>query len=224
MDNTQNNILTLDMYEDLKEEIIKALKSEVSKSQGGDNAALTQKIEEIAEASAHTAEQVANLTNRIGQIEFQPIINTLPSDNSGIKKLFKYIFGSLKQIGTDVKQNAQGITALQEQVAKMKTEVDTEKFEHLTNHTIYEMQQQIRYLKQPPIVLKIIIGLVIVALIATCTAGYYIRDRREWKDTAKSGTNKANRTSCQRPRKSRMTERGLAESSAILQAPFHRED
>lgn len=31
MDNTQNNILTLDMYEDLKEEIIKALKSEVSK-------------------------------------------------------------------------------------------------------------------------------------------------------------------------------------------------
>jgi hypothetical protein len=61
MDNTQNNILTLDMYEDLKEEIIKALKSEVSKSQGGDNAALTQKIEEIAEASAHTAEQVANL-------------------------------------------------------------------------------------------------------------------------------------------------------------------
>ena len=158
MDNTQNNILTLDMYEDLKEEIIKALKSEVSKSQGGDNAALTQKIEEIAEASAHTAEQVANLTNRIGQIEFQPIINTLPSDNSGIKKLFKYIFGSLKQIGTDVKQNAQGITALQEQVAKMKTEVDTEKFEHLTNHTIYEMQQQIRYLKQPPIVLKIIIA------------------------------------------------------------------
>ena len=99
--------------------------------------------------------------------------------------LFKYIFGSLKQIGTDVKQNTQGITALQEQVAKMKTEVDTEKFEHLTNHTIYEMQQQIRYLKQPPIVLKIIIGLVIVALAKTCAAGYYIRDRREWKNTAK---------------------------------------
>ena len=99
--------------------------------------------------------------------------------------LFKYIFGSLKQIGTDVKQNTQGITALQEQVAKMKTEVDTEKFEHLTNHTIYEIQQQIRYLKQPPIVLKIIIGLTIVALIATCATGYYIRDRREWKDTAK---------------------------------------
>lgn len=92
MENTQNNILTLDMYEDLKEEIIKALKSEVSKSQGGDNAALTQKIEEIAETSAHTAEQVANLTNRIGQIEFKPVINTLPSDNSSIKMLFKLSF------------------------------------------------------------------------------------------------------------------------------------
>ena len=66
MDNTQNNILTLDMYEDLKEEIIKTLKSEVSKSQGGNNAVWTQKIEEIAEASARTAEQVTNLTNRIG--------------------------------------------------------------------------------------------------------------------------------------------------------------
>lgn len=105
MDNTQNNILKLDMYEDSKDEIIKALKSEVSKSQGGDNATLTQKIEEIAEASAHTAEQVANLTNRIGQIEFQPVINTLPSDNSGIKMLFKYIFGSLKQIETDSNQS-----------------------------------------------------------------------------------------------------------------------
>ncbi|WP_279004103.1 hypothetical protein [Alistipes finegoldii] len=185
MDNTQNNILTLDMYEDLKEEIIKTLKSEVSKSQGEDNAVWIQKIEEIAKTSIHTAEQVANLTNRIGQIKFQPVINTLPSDNSGIKMLFKYIFGSLKQIETDSNQNTQGIMALQEQVAKMKIEVDTEKFEHLTNHTIYEMQQQIRYLKQPPIVLKIIIGLVIVALIATYTAGYYVRDRREWKDTAK---------------------------------------
>lgn len=185
MENTKNNILTLDMYEDLKEEIIKALKSEVSKSQGGDNAALTQKIEEIAETSAHTAEKVANLINRIGQIEFKPVINTLPSDNSGIKMLFKYIFGSLKQIGTDVKQNTQGITALQEQVAKMKTEVDTTEFEKISKNTVFEMREQIRYLKQPPIVLKIIIGLAIVALIATCAAGYYVRDRREWKNTAK---------------------------------------
>lgn len=185
MDNTQNNILTLDMYEDLKDEIIKALKSEVSKSQGGDNAALTQKIEEIAETSARTAEQVAKLINRIGQIEFKPVINTLPSDNSGIKMLFKYIFGLLKQIEIDGKQHTQGITALQEQVAKMKTEVNTTEFEKISKNTVFEMREQIRYLKQPPIVLKIIIGLAVVTLLTTLTAGYYIRDRREWKNTAK---------------------------------------
>ena len=88
MDNTQNNILTLDMYEDLKEEIIKALKSEVSKSQDGDNASLTQKIEEIAKTSVHTAEQVANLTNRIGQIEFQPVIAVQPPDMTDINRAF----------------------------------------------------------------------------------------------------------------------------------------
>lgn len=66
----------------------------------------------------------------------------------------------------------------------MKTEVDTTEFKRLSDHTIYEMTQQIRYLKQPPIVLKIIIGIAVVALLATLVAGYYIRDRREWKDSA----------------------------------------
>lgn len=66
----------------------------------------------------------------------------------------------------------------------MKTEVDTTEFKRLSDHTIYEMTQQIRYLKQPPIVLKIIIGMAAVALLATLAAGYYIRNRREWKDSA----------------------------------------
>ena len=46
------------------------------------------------------------------------------------------------------------------------------------------MTQQIRYLKQPPIVLKIIIRMAVVALVATLAAGYYIRDSRIWEDTA----------------------------------------
>ena len=46
------------------------------------------------------------------------------------------------------------------------------------------MAQQIRYLKQPPIVLKIIIGMAVVALLATFAAGYYIRDSRKWKDSS----------------------------------------
>ncbi|EHB91713.1 hypothetical protein [Alistipes indistinctus] len=70
------------------------------------------------------------------------------------------------------------------QVAQMKTEVDTTEFKRLSDHTIYEMTQQIRYLKQLPIVLKIIIGMAVVALLATLAAGYYIRDSREWKDSS----------------------------------------
>lgn len=54
----------------------------------------------------------------------------------------------------------------------------------MSDHTIYEMTQQIRYLKQPPIVLKIIIGITVVALLATLAVGYYIRDSREWKDSS----------------------------------------
>lgn len=46
------------------------------------------------------------------------------------------------------------------------------------------MQTQIRYLKQPPIVLKVIIGLAFISLLATWATGYYIRDRRVWKERA----------------------------------------
>lgn len=66
----------------------------------------------------------------------------------------------------------------------MKTEVDTTEFKRLSDHTLYEMKQQIRYLKQPPIVLKIIVGMAGVALLATFAAGYYIRDSRKWEDSA----------------------------------------
>ena len=76
------------------------------------------------------------------------------------------------------------IDGLGTQVAQMKTEVDTTEFKRLSDHTLYEMKQQIHHLKQPPIVLKIIIGIAVVALLATFAAGYYIRDSRKWKDSA----------------------------------------
>lgn len=181
----ENTLLSYDMYEELKSELIKALKAELPKMQGGDNTALMLKIEEIIKASAFSSEQITALINRIGQIDFKPTIKTSPPDNSGIKTLFQFIHGYLEQIDNHGKQTAQEVKALQTQVAQMKTEVDTTEFEKLSHRTIHEMERQIRYLKQPPIVLKVIIGLAFVSLVATWAAGYYIRDSHKWEDSAK---------------------------------------
>ena len=121
------------------------------------------------------------MTNRIGQIDFQPVVQIPPPDMSGLKKILLYIASQQKQLNDRQQQTEDKLNALQAQVAQMKTEVDTTEFKRLSDHTIFEMTQQIRYLKQPPIVLKIIIGM---ALLATFAAGYYIRDRRVWKDSA----------------------------------------
>lgn len=179
-----NSLISYEMYEDLKSEFIKAIKAELPKMQGGDNTALIQKMEEIIKATAFSSEQITALINRIGQIDFNPTIKTLPADNSGIKALFEFIHDYLKRVDAQNKQTAQEVKTLQTQVAQMKTEVDTTEFEKLSYRTICEMQTQIRYLKQPPIVLKVIIGLAVVALVATWAAGYYIRDRRVWKERA----------------------------------------
>ena len=157
MDNTQNNILTLDMYEDLKEEIIKTLKSEVSKSQGGDNVVWTQKIEEIAEASARTAEQVANLTNRIGQIEFQPVIAVQPPDMTDINDAFGKINVSTAILAEAMKLiNAEMKTALSDEKIKKAVQLfvsrEVEKYkEMLDSHwtridnTLDHLLQRIPY-------------------------------------------------------------------------------
>ena len=157
MDNTQNNILTLDMYEDLKEEIIKTLKSEVSKSQGGNNAVWTQKIEEIAEASARTAEQVTNLTNRIGQIEFQPVIAVQPPDMTDINRAFGKINISTAILAEAMKLiNAEMKTALSDEKIKKAVQLfvsrEVEKYKEMLDghwthidNTLDHLLQRIPY-------------------------------------------------------------------------------
>lgn len=157
MDNTQNNILTLDMYEDLKEEIIKTLKSEVSKSQGGDNAVWTQKIEKIAEASARTAEQVTNLTNRIGQIEFQPVIAVQPPDMTDINRAFGKINISTAILAEAMKLiNAEMKTALSDEKIKKAVQLfvsrEAEKYKEMLDghwthidNTLDHLLQRIPY-------------------------------------------------------------------------------
>lgn len=99
----ENTLLSYDMYEELKSELIKALKAELPKTQNGDNLALMHQLEQILKAAALSSEQITALMNRIGQIDFKPTIKTLPPDNSGIKTLFQFIHGYLEQIEKDGK-------------------------------------------------------------------------------------------------------------------------
>lgn len=59
--------------------------------------------------------------------------------------------------------------------------VDTEPFEQKARSALYEMDRQIRYLKQPPVVLKVIVGLFLTCLVTTFAAGYYIQQSRKWE-------------------------------------------
>lgn len=59
--------------------------------------------------------------------------------------------------------------------------VDTEPFEQKARSALYEMDRRIRYLKQPPVVLKVIVGLFLTCLVTTLAAGYYIQQSRKWK-------------------------------------------
>lgn len=81
--------LDCDQYEDFKEEFIKAFKTEIAKVQsGGDNTSLMQRIDEIARAQNLSAEQITNFINRIGQVEFQPVIAVQPPDMTDVNDAF----------------------------------------------------------------------------------------------------------------------------------------
>lgn len=94
-------------------------------------------------------------------MDFQPVIKVQPPDFSGLKEVFQYIDSRQEQLNNRQQRIEEKIDGLGTQLAQMKTEVDTTEFKRLSDHTIYEMTQQIRYLKPPPIVLKIIIGIAV---------------------------------------------------------------
>ena len=172
------------MFEEIKEMIEQRSAPEAPSSTAESSDTIIRKLEENKTAIDRSAEQIAALTNRIGQMDFQPVIKVQPPDFSGLKEVFQYIDSRQEQLNNRQQRIEEKIDGLGTQVAQMKTAVDTTEFKRLSDHTIYEMMQQIRYLKQPPIVLKVIIGIAFVALLATLAAGYYIRDSREWKESS----------------------------------------
>lgn len=172
------------MFEEIKEMIEKRPAPEASGGTAENSDAIVRKLDENKSAIDRSVEQVTALTNRIEQIDFRPVVKAEIPEMKDLKKILLYIALQQKRLNDRQQQIEDKLDQQKEQIAQMKTEVDTTEFKKLSDHTIYEMTQQIRYLKQPPIVLKIIIGMAVVALLATLAAGYYIRDSRKWEDTA----------------------------------------
>ena len=172
------------MFEEIKEMIEKRPAPEASGGTAENSDAIVRKLDENKSAIDRSVEQVTALTNRSEQIDFRPGVKAEIPEMKDLKKILLYIALQQKRLNDRQQQIEDKLDQQKEQIAQMKTEVDTTEFKRLSNHTIYEMAQQIRYLKQPPIVLKIIIGMAVVALLATFAAGYYIRDSRKWKDSS----------------------------------------
>lgn len=92
--------------------------------------------------------------------------------------------GRLEVIDKDNQKIITETLCFKKSLSEFKNEVDTTKFEKLANNTLWEMKTQIRYLKQPPIVLRTIVFLTILSILATLATGYLYKDRNEWKDEA----------------------------------------
>lgn len=62
--------------------------------------------------------------------------------------------------------------------------IDTEEFKHLYKHLIHEMDKKVRKIKQPSRGLKWYIVMWTITLLSAFLAGYFIHERKQWKDKA----------------------------------------
>lgn len=92
--------------------------------------------------------------------------------------------GRLEEIGRQAKETAEMLKRLLDQAGQTKITVDIEPLKEHSDTLTRELKKQVQYVKQPPIVLKVIIGLFVVSLLATWAAGYYVRECRVWEERA----------------------------------------
>ena len=98
--------------------------------------------------------------------------------------LAEAMIGQIDRMAELGKQTARTAALLREifdELPNRRIGVDTEPFEQKARSVLYEMDRRIRYLKQPPIVLKVIVGLFLTCLVTTLAAGYYIQQSRKWE-------------------------------------------
>ncbi|WP_444122664.1 hypothetical protein [Alistipes putredinis] len=187
--NNENKIdLSIEMYEDLKETLVKAIKN--AKAGGAGNAGLEnvqlERIERLIEAAELSQGQIAQLLEQLRKRI------TLPEVQNGREQamadkyntLLTQLAGRLEVIDKENRTIITEVLSFKKSLSEFKNEVDTTKFEKLANNTLWEMKTQIRYLKQPPIVLRTIVFLTVLSILTILATGYLYRDRNEWRGEA----------------------------------------
>ena len=198
--NDKNKIdLSIEMYEDLKETLVKAIKN--AKAGGVGNAGWEntqlERIERLIEAAERSQGQIAQ---QLEQLQRNTALSGAKTEQmqeftDRYNALLAQLAGKLGTINHETQQthtlieqeNRTIITEIlnfKKSLSEFKNEVDTTKFEKLSNHTLWEMKTQIRYLKQPPIVLRTIVFLTVLSILTILATGYLYRDRNEWRGEA----------------------------------------
>ena len=183
--NDENKIgLSIEMYEDLKETLVKAVKS--TKANAGLENAQLERIERLIEATELSQGQVAQMLEQLQRHTALPGVKT-EQEQEIVNKydmLLQQLVGRLEVIDKENRTIITEILNFKKSLSEFKNEVDTTKFEKLSNNTLWEMKTQIRYLKQPPIVLRTIVFLTVLSILTILATGYLYRDRNEWRGEA----------------------------------------
>jgi len=184
MNDENKSGLSIEMYEDLKETLVKAVKS--TKANAGLENAQLERIERLIEATELSQGQVAQMLEQLQRHTALPGVKT-EQEQEIVNKydmLLQQLVGRLEVIDKENRTIITEILNFKKSLSEFKNEVDTTKFEKLSNHTLWEMKTQIRYLKQPPIVLRTIVFLTVLSILTILATGYLYRDRNEWRGEA----------------------------------------
>ncbi len=184
MNDENKSGLSIEMYEDLKETLVKAVKN--TKANAGLENAQLERIERLIEATELSQGQVAQMLEQLQRHTALPGVKT-EQEQEIVNKydmLLQQLVGRLEVIDKENRTIITEILNFKKSLSEFKNEVDTTKFEKLSNNTLWEMKTQIRYLKQPPIVLRTIVFLTVLSILTILATGYLYRDRNEWRGEA----------------------------------------
>lgn len=184
MNDENKSGLSIEMYEDLKETLVKAVKS--TKANAGLENAQLERIERLIEAAERSQDQVKHLLEHLQRHTALPGVKTEQEREftDRYNTLLTQLAGKLEVIDKENRTIITEILNFKKSLSEFKNEVDTTKFEKLANNTLWEMKTQIHYLKQPPIVLRTIVFLTVLSILTILATGYLYRERNEWRDEA----------------------------------------